>query len=160
MLNPNKEVILTTDGLQKLEEELELLKVVKRQEIAERIKEARTFGDLSENAEYDEAKNAQAELELRIDKLENIMKFAIVVDDDDIPKGLVYVGSIVKVKNLTEDETEIFEIVGAREADPFNGKISHESPIGAALMGKKKGDTVEAHTPSGLIKFKVMSITK
>lgn len=160
MLNPNKEVILTTDGLQKLEEELELLKVVKRQEIAERIKEARTFGDLSENAEYDEAKNAQAELELRIDKLENIMKFAIVVDDDDIPKGLVYVGSIVKVKNLTEDETETFEIVGAREADPFNGKISHESPIGAALMGKKKGDTVEAHTPSGLIKFKVMSITK
>lgn len=160
MLNPNKEVILTTEGLQKLEEELEVLKVVKRQEIAERIKEARTFGDLSENAEYDEAKNAQAELELRIDKLENIMKFAIVVDDDDIPKGVIYVGSIVKVKNITDDEDETFEIVGAREADPFNGKISHESPIGAALMGKKTGDTVEAHTPSGLIKFKVMSITK
>ena len=160
MLNPNKEVILTTEGLQKLEQELEVLKVVKRQEIAERIKEARTFGDLSENAEYDEAKNAQAELELRIEKLENILKFAIVVDDDDIPKGIVYVGSIVKVKNLTHEETETIEIVGAREADPFNGRISHESPIGAALMGKKKGDTVDAHTPSGTIKFKVMSITK
>lgn len=160
MLNPNKEVILTTEGLQKLEDELEVLKVVKRQEIAERIKEARTFGDLSENAEYDEAKNAQAELESRIDKLENILKFAIVVDDDDIPKGVVYVGSIVKVKNMTDDEDEKFEIVGAREADPFNGKISHESPIGAALMGKKKGDVVDAHTPSGTIKFKVLSITK
>jgi len=160
LLNPNKEVILTTEGLQKLEDELEVLKVEKRAEIAERIKEARTFGDISENAEYDEAKNAQAELEQRIDKLENILKFAIVVDDDDIPKGVVYVGSIVKVKDLDEDEDETFEIVGAREADPFNGKISHESPIGAALMGKKKGDKVEAHTPSGTIHYKILSIKK
>lgn len=160
MQNPNKETILTTEGLQKLEEELDHLKVVKRQEIADRIKEARTFGDISENAEYDEAKNAQAELELRIEKLENILKFAIIVDDDDIPKGVVYVGSIVKVKNIDDKEDEVFEIVGAREADPFNHKISHESPIGAALMGKKKGDTVEVNAPAGKLHYKVVSISK
>lgn len=160
MLNPNNEILLTTEGLEKLEAELEELKVVKRQEIAERIKEARTFGDISENAEYDEAKNAQAELELRIDKLEHILKFAVVVDENNVPTGIVYVGSTVKVQNLTDDEEETFEIVGAREADPFRGKISHVSPIGSALMGKKKGDTVEAHTPSGTIEFKVLSIKK
>lgn len=160
MQNPNKETILTPEGLQKLEEELDHLKVVKRQEIAERIKEARTFGDISENAEYDEAKNAQAELELRIEKLENILKFAIIVDDDDIPKGVVYVGSIVKVKNLDDKQEETFEIVGAREADPFNQKISHESPIGAALMGKKKGESVEVIAPGGKLHYKVVSISK
>lgn len=155
-----KEIIISREGLEKTEKELDHLVVVKRKEIAERIKEARSHGDLSENAEYDEAKNAQAELELEIEKLENIIKFAKVVDEDDIPKGVVFVGSIVKVKDEETGETEEYEIVGAREADPFNNKISNESPIGGALMGKKKGDKVEVQAPAGVIYYTILEINE
>ncbi|WP_459129138.1 transcription elongation factor GreA [Guggenheimella bovis] len=160
MTNANKETLLTEEGLQNIEAELEELIVVKRQEIAERIKEARSFGDISENAEYDEAKNAQAELELRIEKLENLIKFAKVVDEDDIPKGQVYVGSIVKVRDEETGEEETYEIVGATEADPFENKVTVESPIGAALMGKKKNAICEVETPAGKILYKIISIRK
>lgn len=153
-----KEIIITKEGLEKTEQDLDHLKVVKRKEIAARIKEARTHGDLSENAEYDEAKNAQAELELEIEKLENILKFAKVVDEDDIPKGVVFVGSVVTVKDEDTGDKEVYEIVGAREADPFENKVSNDSPIGGALMGKKKGDNVEVQAPAGVIKYKILDI--
>lgn len=155
-----KETILTKAGLEKIEADLEFLKVVKRKEIAERIKEARSFGDISENAEYDEAKNAQAELELEIEKLENLIKFSTVVDENDIPEDVIFVGHKVKVYNKEEKTTEEYTIVGSREADPFSSKISHESPLGKALMGKKKGETVAVHLPIGIVHYQIKSLSK
>ena len=155
-----KETILTKAGLQKIEEELEILKVVKRKEIAERIKEARSFGDISENAEYDEAKNAQAEMELQIEKLENLIKFSKVIEEKDIPEDVVFIGHKVKLYNMQTKKDEDFLMVGSREADPFESKISHESPLGIALMGKKLGDTVTVHLPSGLSRYKIKSLSK
>lgn len=155
-----QETFLTKAGLIKIEEELEHLKVVKRKEMAERIKEARSFGDISENAEYDEAKNAQAELELEIEKLENLIRFSKVVDDEDIPEDIVFIGHRVNLKNIESGVEEDYLMVGSREADPFESKISHESPLGKALMGKKIGETVTVHLPSGLTHYEIKGMSK
>lgn len=155
-----QETFLTKAGLEKIEAELEHLKVVKRKEMAERIKEARSFGDISENAEYDEAKNAQAELELEIEKLENLIRFSKIVEDKDIPEDIIFIGHRVNLKNLESGEEEDYLMVGSREADPFEAKISHESPLGKALMGKKIGEKVTVHLPSGLIHYEIKGISK
>lgn len=155
-----KDVFLTQEGLKKLEEELDRLKTVRRREVAERIKQALAFGDISENSEYDEAKNEQAQLEERIAKLEAMLRNAKLIDDDEISTDIVTIGSKVVVKDLEFDEEMEYTIVGSAEADPFNGKISNESPVGSALLGKKKGDIVEVQVPDGIIKYKIISITK
>ena len=156
----DKNVFITVDGLKKLEEELETLKTVRRKEVAERIKQALAFGDISENSEYDEAKNEQAQLEERIVKLENMLRNAKVIDDDDIKTDVVTIGSKVLLKDLEYDEEIEYTIVGVAESDPYEGKISNESPVGRALLGSKKGDTVEVHVPDGTIEFRVLSITR
>ena len=155
-----KEVILTPEGLKKLEDELEHLKVTGRKEIAERIKIARGFGDLSENSEYDAAKDAQAAMEERISKIEEMLKNVRVVDEQDIATDAVGILSKVRVLDVEFDEEETFIIVGSTEADPDKGKISDESPIGSALIGKKVGETVLAEAPGGTIEFKILEISK
>ena len=157
---PQKETLLTYEGLKKLEEELEYLKTVKRKEITEKIKVALGYGDLSENSEYDEAKNDQAFTEGRIIQLENMLKNAVVVDESEIPKDKVSVGSIVKVMDYEFDEEVEYTIVGSAEADPMNFKISNESPVGSALIGKKVGDVVEVAVPSGVSKFEILEIRR
>ncbi|MGN0624411.1 MAG: transcription elongation factor GreA [Oscillospiraceae bacterium] len=147
-------------GYAKLEADLEYLVTVRRGEVAEKLKEARSFGDLSENAEYDEAKNEQGILEARIAELENILANAEVVDDDDISVTEIGIGSIIKLRDLEFDEVEDLQIVGSTESDPDNNKISDESPIGKAAIGKKVGDVFEVETPAGLLKFEVLEITK
>ncbi len=155
-----KEVILTAEGLAKLEQELEYLKVVKRKEIAEKIKEARSFGDLSENSEYDAAKEAQASMEQRVVEIENLIQNAKVVSASDSPSDVVSICSSVKVFDCDFDEEVVYTIVGSTEADPLNNKISDESPIGKGLLGKKLGDNVEIETPNGIITFKILEIQK
>jgi transcription elongation factor GreA len=155
-----KEVFLTYEGLKKIEKELEELKTVKRKDIAERIKTALEFGDISENSEYDEAKNDQAQLELRIATLENILKHAKVIDEDDINTNIVCVGVKVRVKDLDTKEEIDYTIVGSTEVDPFHDKISNESPVGSALMGKKKGDKVKINVPEGIVNLKIIEIHK
>lgn len=155
-----KKFIMTYEGVKKLEEELEYLKTVKRKEITEKIKVALGYGDLSENSEYDEAKNDQAFTEGRIIQLENMLKNAVVVDESEIPKDKVSVGSIVKVMDYEFDEEVEYTIVGSAEADPMNFKISNESPVGSALIGKKVGDVVEVAVPSGMSKFEVLEIRR
>ena len=155
-----KKFIMTYEGVKKLEEELEYLKTVKRKEITEKIKVALGYGDLSENSEYDEAKNDQAFTEGRIIQLENMLKNAVVVDESEIPKDKVSVGSIVKVMDYELDEEVEYTIVGSAEADPMNFKISNESPVGSALLGKKVGDVVEVAVPSGVSKFEVLEIRR
>ncbi len=155
-----KEVILTPEGLKKLEDELEHLKVVGRKEIAERIKIARGFGDLSENSEYDAAKDAQASMEERISKIEEMLKNVRVVAADDVATDAVGILSKVKVLDVEFDEEEIYTIVGSTEADPDSNKISDESPIGVALLGKKVGDIALAETPGGAIELKILEISK
>ena len=150
-MSQSKKFIMTYEGVKKLEEELEYLKTVKRKEITEKIKVALGYGDLSENSEYDEAKNDQAFTEGRIIQLENMLKNAVVVDESEIPKDKVSVGSIVKVMDYEFDEEVEYTIVGSAEADPMNFKISNESPVGSALIGKKVGDV----SPSSLIFFQV-----
>lgn len=147
-------------GYDKLVEEKEYLVTVKRKEVAQKLKEARSFGDLSENAEYDEAKNEQAILESRINELEILISNATVVDDDDISIHEIGVGSYVKLKDLELDEIENLQIVGSTESDPDNGKISDESPIGKAALRMKVGDVFEVETPSGMIKFEVLEISR
>lgn len=159
-MGEQQEVILTQEGFDKLEEELNYLKTEKRTEIAERIKVARGFGDLSENSEYDEAKNDQAFNEGRIIQLENMLKNAVVVDESEIPTDKVSVGSIVKVMDYEFDEEVEYAIVGSAEADPMNFKISNESPVGSALLGKKVGDVVEVTVPSGVSKFEILEIRR
>ena len=156
----NKEVVLTYEGLQKLEQELENLKTVRRREVAERIKQALSFGDLSENSEYDEAKNEQAYVEGRIVQLENMLKNAKVIDEDEVKTDAVSIGSKVKVLDKEYDEEVEYHIVGSTEADPSKYKISYESPVGKALIGKKKGTLVEVDVPDGTIKFKILEINK
>ena len=156
----DKEVILTQEGYDNLEKELEYLKTEKRGEIAERIKVALGFGDLSENSEYDEAKNAQAENEGKIAELENKLRYAKIIDESEIDTKTVQVGNIVKLYDEEFDEEVSYTIVGSTEVDLAQGRISNDSPIGAALMGKKKGTTVEVHTPAGIAKYKILSITK
>ena len=155
-----KKFIMTYEGVKKLEEELEYLKTVKRKEITEKIKVALGYGDLSENSEYDEAKNDQAFTEGRIIQLENMLKNEVVVDESEIPKDKVSVGSIVKVMDYEFDEEVEYTIVGSAEADPMNFKISNESPVGSALLGKKVGDVVEVAVPSGVSKFEVLEIRR
>ena len=155
-----KEVLLTKEGYDKLEQELDYLKTEKRAEIAERIKVALGFGDLSENSEYDEAKTAQAENEVKIAELENKIRHAKIIDESEIDTKTVQIGNKVKIKDLEFDEDLEYTIVGSTEVDLANNKISNESPIGSALLGAKKNQTVEANTPGGIIKFKVLAITK
>ncbi|KHO61928.1 transcription elongation factor GreA [Thermoanaerobacter sp. YS13] len=156
----SKPVILTYEGLKKLEEELEYLKTVKRAEVAEKIKQARAFGDLSENSEYDEAKNEQAFIEGRIATIEAMLKNAKVIDEDDIKLDQVSIGCTVKVYDESYNEEVEYTIVGSAEADPMNNKISDESPIGKALLGKKVGDVVFVEVPAGIIKLKILEIRK
>ena len=153
-----KDVILTPEGLDKLKQEIEYLSTTKRREVAERIKEAREFGDISENSEYDDAKNEQALLENRIARLKEQLRAARVIDTTDIPKDVVSIGSKVKVKYVDDGETDEYEIVGSAEADPANNRLSNESPVGKSLLGHKKGDVVEVAAPSGSIKLQIMSI--
>ena len=155
-----KQELLTQEGYNKLEEELEYLKAVKRKEVAERLKVAISFGDLSENAEYDEAKNEQAKLEEQILKLDEKLRKAVIIDESQIDLNIVTVGSIVKVFDFDFDEEVEYVIVGSAEADPFEGKISNESPVGSALVGKKVGDIVEVSVPDGINKFEVLGIRR
>jgi len=155
-----KEVVLTYEGLKKLEEELNYLKGVKRREIAERIKQALSFGDISENSEYDEAKNEQAYIEGRIMQIEGMLKRARVIDEDEVSTEKVSIGSKVKLLDMEMDEEVEYMIVGSTEADPSKYKISNESPVGSALMGKAKGDIVEVNVPDGVIRFKILEIMK
>ena len=155
-----KQELLTQDGYNKLEEELEYLKAVKRKEVAERLKVAISFGDLSENAEYDEAKNEQAKLEEQILKLDEKLRKAVIIDESQIDLNIVTVGSIVKVFDFDFDEEIEYSIVGSAEADPFEGKISNESPVGKALLGARVGETVEVQVPDGVSKFKVLEIRR
>ena len=147
-------------GYEKLVEEREYLVTVKRKEVAQKLKEARSFGDLSENAEYDEAKNEQAILESKINELELLIANAIVVEDDEISTDEIGVGSKIKIKDLEFDEVETLQIVGSTESDPDNGKISDEAPIGKAALRKKVGDVFEVEAPAGLLKFEVLEITR
>ena len=156
----DKEILLTQEGYENLEKELENLVTVKRAEIAERIKIALGFGDLSENSEYDEAKNAQAANEAKIAELENKIRHAKIIDESEIDTKTVQVGNTVKVLDMEFDEEESYTIVGSTEVDLSQNKISNESPIGMALMGAKKGQVVEVHAPAGIMKYKVISITK
>lgn len=151
---------ISQEGFQRLKEQLDYLKTVRRGEVAENLKIARSYGDLSENAEYDEAKNEQAILEGQIAELEQIIATATVVDDDDISIDQIGVGSIIKLKDLEFDEVETLQVVGSQESDPDNMKISDESPIGKAAIGKKVGDIFEVEVPDGTIKFEVLEISK
>ena len=159
-MDQEKEVLLTQEGYDNLEKELEYLTTEKRAEIAERIKIALGFGDLSENSEYDEAKNAQAANETKIAELENKLRYAKIIDESEIDTKTVQVGNTVKVLDMEFNEEESYTIVGSTEVDLSQNKISNESPIGAALMGAKKGQVVEAQAPAGVIKYKIISITK
>ncbi len=155
-----KEVLLTQEGYDNLEKELEYLTTEKRAEIAERIKVALGFGDLSENSEYDEAKSAQAANETKIAELENKLRYAKIIDESEINTKTVQVGNTVKVLDMEFNEEESYTIVGSTEVDLTQNKISNESPIGSALMGAKKGQIVEAQAPAGAVKYKIISITK
>ena len=155
-----KKNILTYAGLKKLEEELQDLKVVRRKEIAQKIKEAREQGDLSENAEYDAAKDEQRDIELRIEELEKLLKNAEVVVEDEIELDKINVGCVVKVYDVEFDEELEFKIVGSTEANSLENKISNESPVGRALMGAKIGDNVVVETQAGNIEYKVLDINR
>jgi len=154
----DKEIVLTREGLEKLERELDDLKTVHRKEVNDRIRQAKEFGDLSENAEYEDAKQEQAFIEGRILKLEAMIRNARIIDELDYAADEVHLGSIVKVKDLKSSAAHEFSIVGSAEADPVNQRISNESPLGRALMGHKKGETVDVATPRGLVKYKIESI--
>lgn len=153
-----KKVVLTKEGLRKLEEELHDLKINKRKEIAQKIKEARAQGDLSENAEYDSAKEEQAEIESRIAEVEGMLRNAEVISDDTLDKSKVSLGSTVKIFDEKYEEESIFKIVGSAEANPLKDLISNESPVGAALIGAKVGDVVVAKTTTGNINIKVVEL--
>ena len=155
-----KEVLLTQEGYDNLEKELEYLKTEKRTEISERIKVALGFGDLSENSEYDEAKNAQASNEIKIAELENKLRYAKIIDESEIDTKTVQVGNTVKILDMEYDEEVEYTIVGSTEVDLSQNKISNESPIGSALLGAKKNQIVEAQTPGGIAKYKVLAIKK
>lgn len=160
MSENTKQIILTYEGVKKIEEELEYLKTVKRKDVTQKIKTALSFGDLSENSEYDEAKNEQAFVEGKIATLENTLKNAKVIDDEDVKTDIVYVGSAVKVRDIEfGDELELV-IVGSAEAEPMEMKISNEAPIGKGLIGKKVGDKVEIQVPDGVISYEVLEIKK
>jgi len=154
----SQEILLTKEGYDKIVFELDELITVRRKEVAERIKEAISYGDISENSEYDSAKNEQAELEDRINKLENMIRKAKIIDESEISSDCVSVGLKVKVKETGSGEESVYVIVGSTEADPFEGKISNESLVGSALLGKKKGDKVEIQVPDGIFVYKILDI--
>ncbi|MFR1748674.1 MAG: transcription elongation factor GreA [Clostridium sp.] len=155
-----KKNILTYEGLKALEDELHELKVNRRREVAQKIKEAREQGDLSENAEYDAAKEEQRDIELRIEEIDKILKNAEVVDDNDGDSSVINVGCTVTIKDLEFNEEMEYKIVGSTEADSLKGKISNESPVGKALIGAQKGETVEVETPAGIIKYEILDFCK
>ncbi|WXR60658.1 transcription elongation factor GreA [Peptostreptococcaceae bacterium AGR-M142] len=159
-MEANKEVILTQEGYNKMEEELEFLKTVRRKEVAGRIKEAISFGDLSENSEYDEAKNEQAQLEERIAKIEGILRKARIIEESEIDSSIITVGSKVTVYDFEFEEEFEYTIVGSAEADPYEQKISNESPIGRALIGHKEGETIEVQVPDGVVKLEIKAVTR
>ena len=154
-----KKNILTREGLKRYEDELHELKVVRRKEVAQKIKEAREQGDLSENAEYDAVKDEQRDIEARIEDLEKILKNVEVVDEEDVTADHIMIGSKVKIYDLEFDEELSYKVVGSTEANSIKGKISNESPVGKALMGAVVGDIVTVHTPAGESQFKVLEIT-
>ena len=156
----DKRVVLTEEGLKKLEEKLEYLKSVRRLEVADRLKAAIALGDLSENSEYDDAKNEQAFIEGEILELEKISRSARLIDTGDIKENEVGIGSTVKLKDIEFGEIDQFIIVGSAEAEPINNRISNESPVGRAVLGKRAGDTVSVNSPDGKIKYKIMEIVK
>lgn len=151
---------ITHEGLCKLEEELELLTTVKRKQVSEKIKVALSFGDLSENSEYDEAKNEQAMLEARISEIELTLKNVVVISEDEISTERVSFGSTVTIKCFKNDKVDTYQIVGSSEAIPMEKKISDESPVGRAIMGHKVGQVVEVETPSGIVSYEILEITK
>ena len=153
-----KEIILTPEGHEKLKEEIEHLSTVKRREVAERIKQAREFGDIAENSEYDDAKNEQAMLEHRIATLQERLKHSRVIQKKEITTDVVSVGTRVRLRDVDARETIEYTIVGSAEANPAEHKLSNESPVGKAIMGHKKGETVEVSAPRGSLKFKIMDI--
>ena len=156
----NEEMLLTQEGYDKIVAEHEELVSVKRAEVAARIKEAISYGDISENSEYDSAKNEQAELEEKIHELEEILRKAKIVQDEDVRGDTVNIGLKVTVQDLDTGDIEVYSIVGATESDPFNGKISTDSSVGKGLIGKKKNDTVAIEVPDGVINYKIMNIEK
>jgi transcription elongation factor GreA len=156
----SNDILLTKEGYDKIVEELDNLVTVRRKEVAERIKEAISYGDISENSEYDSAKNEQAELEDRINKLENMIRKAKIIDDSEISRDRVSVGLKVKIREKGSGEETEYSIVGSTEADPFEGKISNESTLGAALLGKKNGDEVEIQVPDGIFFYEIIDIYK
>jgi transcription elongation factor GreA len=153
-----KDVILTKEGYQKLKDEIEYLSTDRRREVADRIKTAREFGDITENAEYDDAKNEQAMLEARIAKLEERLAAARVIEKRDIAKDVVSIGSTVRLRDVDAKQTVEYHIVGSAEANPAEYKLSNESPVGQAILGHKKGETVEVKTPRGSLKYKILEI--
>jgi transcription elongation factor GreA len=153
-----KEVFLTREGLEKLENELEESKIVKRKEVAERIRQALDFGDISENSEYDQAKNEQAKLEERIAKIESILRNAKLIEDEEISTEIVGIGSKVTVLDVEYNEEMEYTIVGSAETNPSEGKISNESPVGKALLGSKAGQVVDVNVPDGILKYKIQTI--
>lgn len=159
-MEENREILLTQEGYDNLEKELEYLKTEKRTEIAERIKVALGFGDLSENSEYDEAKSAQAANENKIAELENKIRFARIIDESEIDTKTVQIGNIVTVHDEEFDEDVQYTIVGSTEVDLAQNKISNESPMGAALLGSKKGQVVSVDAPVGVMKYKILAIKK
>lgn len=155
-----KEVLLTPAGLHKLEEELEYLKSVKRKEVAERIKVAISYGDISENSEYEDAKNEQAFVEGRIITLEKMLRNARIINENDVDTGVVSIGSTVRLRDIEFKEDVEYHIVGSAESDPADNKISNESPVGRALLGKSVGSMVEVSVPAGVIQYEVLEIKK
>lgn len=160
-----KEFKITSIRLQELEEELQYLKTVREAEVAEQLKEARSFGDLSENSEYDEARNEQARVNGRIAEVENILSHAVIIDDglegvEASTVGFIGLGTTVKVRDLEYDDTDIYAIVGSQEADPKNHRISDDSPFGRAMLGKRVGDVVEVEAPVGIVRFEILSVEK
>ena len=153
-----KEVILTPEGYEKLKEDIEQLSTVKRIEVADRIRIAREFGDISENAEYDDAKNEQAMLEHRIAMLEERLRDARVIDTKEVSGDVVSIGTHVRLRDVEAKKTVEYHIVGSAEANPAENKLSNESPVGRAIMGRKKGETVEVAAPRGTLKFKILEI--
>jgi transcription elongation factor GreA len=155
-----KEVLLTPDGLKKLEEELEHLKSVKRREVAERIKVAIGYGDISENSEYEDAKNEQAFVEGRVITLEKMLRNARIINSDEVDITTVSIGSIVTLLDIEYKDTVEYTIVGTAESDPLKSKISNESPVGKAILGKKKGTVVDVNVPAGINQYKIIDIKK
>ena len=160
MAEQQNKTVLTEEGLKKLEAQLDYLVSVRRNEVSEQIAIARGFGDLSENAEYDEAKKEQAKVEEEIVRLTNTIRTAVVVADSEISTEKVSVGTSVRVKDVDTGDEDVYAIVGAEESDPYENKISNESPVGAGLLGAKRGDVVSIEIPAGMLRYEILDITR